>query len=265
MSATIQLLSILIPARDEEGCIKETLENLLQILRQAQVPFEILVVDDHSTDKTWSILSTMEEANPEVRAVQNSGDPGFGNGVKFGFHQMQGDAVVVYMADQSDDPTDVVLYWEKLNEGHDCVFGSRFVEGGEVKDYPTFKFLLNRFANKFIQLMFGIRLNDTTNAFKAYRKEVIDGCQPLLSPHFNLTVELPLKAIIRGYSWTLIPISWQNRKSGTAKFKIKEMGSRYIFIILYAWLEKYFARGDYHRSKYPQKKQKRGHTLDLDK
>jgi dolichol-phosphate mannosyltransferase len=111
-------------------------------------------------------------------------------------------------------------------------------------------------------MMFGIRLNDTTNAFKAYRKEVIDGCQPLLSPHFNLTVELPLKAIIRGYSWTVIPITWQNRKSGSAKFKIKEMGSRYIFIILYAWLEKFFARGDYHRSKNPQKG---GHTLDLDK
>ena len=253
MPEPIQLLSIVIPARDEEGCIKETLENLLRVLKEAKVPFEIVVVDDQSTDETWSILTVIAETNSEVRAVQNSEDSGFGNGVKFGFSKMTGDAAAVFMADQSDDPEDVVRYWHKLNEGFDCVFGSRFVDGGEIKDYPTFKFLLNRFANKFIQMMFGISLNDTTNAFKAYRKEVIDGCQPLLSPHFNLTVELPLKAIIRGYSWAVIPITWQNRKSGTAKFKIKEMGSRYIFIILYAWLEKYFARGDYHRSKQSKK------------
>jgi dolichol-phosphate mannosyltransferase len=262
MPESIKLLSIIIPAKDEVGCIKETLQNLFAALRPKGIAFEIVVVDDHSSDNTWKILTEMQEGHSEIRGVKNLGDPGFGNAIQFGLSKMSGDAVVIFMADQSDDPADVVRYWHKLNEGHDCVFGSRFVEGGEIKDYPTFKFLLNRFANKFIQMMFGIRLNDTTNAFKAYRKEVIDGCQPLLSPHFNLTVELPLKAIIRGYSWTVIPITWQNRKSGSAKFKIKEMGSRYIFIILYAWLEKFFARGDYHRSKNPQKG---GHTLDLDK
>lgn len=249
MSGKIEKLSINIPAKDEEGCVQETLENLLSTLRAEEVPFEILVIDDYSTDETWSILSKMQDEHPEIQGVQNSGDPGFGNAIQFGFNRMQGDAAVVYMADQSDDPKDVVRYWHKLNDGYDCVFGSRFVEGGKVKDYPIFKFLLNRFANKLIQIMFGIRLNDTTNAFKAYRKEVIDGCRPFLSPHFNLTVELPLKSIIRGYTWTRIPISWQNRRSGTAKFKIKEMGSRYIFIILYVWLEKFFSRGDYHRSK----------------
>jgi dolichol-phosphate mannosyltransferase len=249
MLTDIQLLSVIIPAKDEEGCIRDTLANLLKTLRTAGVPFEIVVVDDHSTDETWSILSALLGEHPEVRPVHNSGDPGFGNAVQSGFNHMQGDAAVVYMADQSDDPRDVVQYWKKLNEGFDCVFGSRFVKGSKVIDYPTPKYILNRFANKFIQSIFHIRLNDTSNAFKAYRKEVIEGCQPLLSPHFNLTVELPLKAIIRGYSWTVVPISWKNRKSGTAKFSIKEMGSRYIFIILYAWLEKFFSRGDYHRSR----------------
>ena len=165
---------------------------------------------------------------------------------------MTGDAAVIYMADQSDSPQDVVVYWQKLCQGFDCVFGSRFVKGSQVSNYPALKFVLNRLINKFIQIIFGIRLNDTTNAFKAYRKEVIEGCQPLLSPHFNLTVEIPLKAIIRGYSWTVVPISWQNRKTGTTKLKLKEMGSRYIFIILYAWLEKYFSRGDYHRTRNSQ-------------
>lgn len=242
-------LSIIIPARDEADCIEKTITDLIVILRTNQVAFEIIVVDDQSRDDTPAVLAKVKEQNTEIIPVQNPGDPGFGNAVQYGLSLMKGDAAVIFMADESDNPEDVIAYWRKLNEGFDCVFGSRFVKGGRVIDYPTPKFVLNRLANKFIQVIFGIRLNDTTNAFKAYRKEVIEGCRPLLSPHFNLTVELPLKAIIRGYSWTVVPISWRNRKSGTAKFKIKEMGSRYIFIILYAWLEKFFSRGDYHRSR----------------
>ncbi len=256
MSSTIELLSIIIPARNEEGCLSDTISNLRETLRSQTLNFELVVVDDHSTDQTWDILTQIEADNKEVIPFQNTTDPGFGNAVRFGLSKMSGDAAVVYMADQSDDPEDVVRYWEKLNEGYDCVFGSRFTKGSQVIDYPIFKYILNRFANKVIQILFRIRLNDTTNAFKAYRKEVIEGCQPLLSPHFNLTVELPLKAIIRGYTWSTIPISWKNRKSGTAKFKIKEMGSRYIFIILYAWLEKFFSRGDYHRSNQTPKEEK---------
>jgi dolichol-phosphate mannosyltransferase len=161
---------------------------------------------------------------------------------------MSGDAVVVMMADESDDCRDVVRYWHELNGGVDCVFGSRFQRGGGTIDYPVVKMFFNRLANKFIQLLFSIKLNDTTNAFKAYRREVIEGCRPLIAPHFNLTVELPLKAIVRGFSWTTIPITWRNRRTGEAKLKIKEMGSRYLFIVLYLWLEKHLARGDYHRT-----------------
>ena len=161
---------------------------------------------------------------------------------------VSGGAVVIMMADESDDCRDVVRYWNALNEGSDCVFGSRFMKGGGTIDYPWLKWCLNRLANFFIRVLFRIRLNDTTNAFKAYRREVIKGCMPILSPHFNITVELPLKAIVRGYSWTVIPITWRNRRSGMAKLKIREMGSRYFFIVAYVWLEKYFSSGDYRRT-----------------
>ncbi len=144
--------------------------------------------------------------------------------------------------------TTVVRYWEKLNEGYDCVFGSRFIKDSAVIGYPTFKLVINRLANLFLSVLFNIKLNDTTNAFKAYRKVAIDGCRPLISPHFNLTIELPLKAIVRGYSWTVIPITWRNRRHGIAKMQLKEMGSRYLFICLYVWLEKYFSRGDYRKT-----------------
>ncbi len=161
---------------------------------------------------------------------------------------MRGDAAVVMMADESDDCRDVVRYWNKLNEGWDAVFGSRFMKGGGVIDYPWLKLRLNRMANLFIRLLFRTGLNDTTNAFKAYRRTVIEGCEPLLSAHFNLTVELPLKTMIRGYSWTAIPITWRNRRTGVAKLKIQEMGSRYLFICLYLWLEKHLSRGDYRKA-----------------
>ncbi len=243
----LQLLSIVIPARDEQDCIVSTVEHLNAELRQNNVPHEIIVVDDASADATWSKLSTLASEIPELRAFQNPSEPGFGTAVIHGLNMMKGDAVVTMMADESDDCADVVRYWNKLNEGYECVFGSRFINGGKTINYPFVKLCLNRFANLILRLLFNIRLNDTTNAFKAYRKTVIDGCRPLVAPHFNLTVELPLKAIVRGYSWTVVPITWRSRRHGVTKLRLKEMGSRYFFIVAYVWLEKYFSRGDYRK------------------
>ncbi len=243
----LKLLSIVIPARDEEGCIASTVSHLHLELKLREVPHEIIVVDDGSTDRTWEILCEARTRIPELVPVQNHGPHGFGSAITFGLNQFSGDCVVIMMADESDDCRDVVRYWEELNRGYDCVFGSRFMRGGGVIDYPKVKLILNRLANAFVKVLFRHGLNDTTNAFKAYRRSVIDGIRPILSPHFNITVELPLKAIIRGYSFTTIPITWRNRRHGVAKLKIREMGSRYLFICLYVWLEKYFSRGDYKK------------------
>lgn len=244
---SLRLLSVIIPARDEEGCIASTVEHLHVELRLNEVPHEILVVDDGSQDRTWSILQDLGTRIPTLRPVRNDGQHGFGRAVTTGIDTASGDAVIIMMADESDDCRDAVRYWKLLNEGWDCVFGSRFVRGGGVIDYPWLKLLLNRAANLFIRVLFGTTLNDTTNAFKAYRMSALDGCRPFLAPHFNLTVELPLKSMVRGYHWTSIPITWRNRRSGVAKLKIREMGSRYFFIVAYVWLEKYFSRGDYRR------------------
>jgi dolichol-phosphate mannosyltransferase len=243
----IRLLSIVIPARDEEGRVSATVEHLYVELRLHGIEHEIVVVDDGSTDGTWSSLQEAMPRVPTLRPVQNTGEHGFGRAVSFGLDQARGDAMVIMMADESDDCRDVVRYWEVLNEGWDAVFGSRFVRGGGVVDYPQHKLVLNRLANLFLRIIFHVPLNDFTNAFKAYRRKAIEGCQPFLSPHFNLTIEIPLKTIVRGYSWTVIPITWRNRRSGVSKLKIREMGSRYLFIALYCWLEKYFSRGDYVR------------------
>jgi dolichol-phosphate mannosyltransferase len=193
------------------------------------------------------VLLDLTRRIPTLAPVRNSGPHGFGRAVICGLDRSRGDAVVIMMADASDAPADAVNYWRLLNRGYDCVFGSRFVRGGRVTDYPRLKLWVNRLANLLVRIGFAIPLNDTTNAFKAYRRSVIDGCRPFLAPHFNLTVEIPLKAIVRGFSYTIVPISWENRKYGEPKLKIKEMGSRYFFICAYVWLEKYFSRGDYRR------------------
>ena len=237
------------PARDEEESLPETLRGIYTAFSAVNVPHEIVVVDDGSKDGTWGVLQSLKNEIPSLASVQNPGPHGFGRAIIYGLNHMKGDACVIMMADASDSPADAIKYWRILNDqGFECAFGSRFVKGGQVIDYPRIKLLVNRLANFLVRLGFRHGLNDTTNAFKAYRRTAIDGSRPLLAPHFNLTVELPLKAIVRGYSWAITPISWKNRKHGVAKLKLKEMGSRYFFICAYIWLEKYFSRGDYKRN-----------------
>jgi dolichol-phosphate mannosyltransferase len=244
-------LSVVIPAKNEEGCVEETVTGIVAALTAAQIPYEILIVDDGCTDSTVPVIERLQGRLAGLRLITNTGRHGFGMAVRAGLQHVSGDAVAVMMADSSDSPHDLVAYYNKLSEGYECVFGSRFIAGSKVVDYPKHKLILNRLANGFIMTLFGLRCNDITNAFKCYRREVIEGMEPFLSPHFNLTVEMPLKAIVRGYSYAVIPITWSNRKFGVSKLRLKEMGSRYLFIVLYLWLEKHFSRGDYRRQEHP--------------
>ena len=243
----VKTLSIIIPAYNEEDCIESTTHLISERLERDKIDYEILVVNDNSKDNTEAVLQKINQENPRIRYINNYYPNGFGFAVRCGLENFSGDAVAVVMADNSDSPDNIVDYYYQLQEGYDCVFGSRFIKGGKVIDYPMHKLFINRLANLFIQVLFGLKFNDTTNAFKIYRKEVIEGISPLLSHHFNLTVEMPLKAIVRGYSYTTIPITWRNRTTGISKLKLKEMGSRYLFIVLSIWLEKHLSRGDYKR------------------
>ena len=245
----VKTLSIVIPAYNEEDCIESSTHLISERLVEDKIDYEILVVNDNSKDNTEAVLQKINQENLRIRYINNYYPNGFGFAVRCGLENFSGDAVAVVMADNSDSPDNMVDYYYKLQEGYDCVFGSRFIKGGKVIDYPIHKLFINRLANLFIQVLFGLKFNDTTNAFKIYRKEVIEGISPLLSHHFNLTVEMPLKAIVRGYSYTTIPITWRNRTTGVSKLKLKEMGSRYLFIVLSIWLEKHLSRGDYKRKK----------------
>jgi dolichol-phosphate mannosyltransferase len=240
-------LSVVIPAHNECESIGVTVRALTAELRREAIPYEIVVVDDGSSDGTGEAVLEIATEDQSVRCVRSPRPPGFGNAVRTGLDEYTGDAVAIVMADLSDAPADLVRYHRTLEEGFDCAFGSRFVRGGRVSDYPKVKLVLNRLVNLGIRVLFRHGYNDTTNAFKAYRREVIDNVQPLLSHHFNLTVEIPLKAIVRGHSYAVVPISWTNRTHGVSKLKLQEMGSRYLFIVLYVFLEHHLSRGDYHR------------------
>ena len=240
-------LSIVIPAYNESESITETLTSLYTTLLAENISHEILVVNDNSKDTTLEVLTELQKTIPTIVAHTNYGPNGFGYAVRYGLERFTGDVVAVMMADMSDSPEDLVAFYTKIQEGYDCVFGSRWIKGGAVYDYPILKKRINRLANWIVKLFFGLKYNDCTNAFKMYRKETIEGIKPFLSPHFNLTLELPLKAIVRGYSFAILPNSWTNRKYGESKLKIKEMGSRYFFIMLYCLIEKYFSRGDFRK------------------
>lgn len=241
-------LSIVMPAYNEEGSITETVTTLYNTLLKYNLDHEIVVVNDNSKDNTETILKELQKNIPTLTYYTNAGPNGFGYAVRYGLERFKGECVAIMMADLSDDPEDLVRFYNKMLEGYDCVFGSRWIKGGRVIEYPGLKKIINRLANNIVRIFMGIRYNDSTNAFKLYKKEVIEGLKPFLSPHFNLTLELPLKAIIRGYSYAVIPNSWTNRKFGESKLKIKEMGSRYFFILMYCWIEKQFSRGDFKKN-----------------
>jgi dolichol-phosphate mannosyltransferase len=250
-------LSVLIPAHNEVDSLPETIGSVDEVLTEAAIEHEIVVVDDASWDGTAALLQRLASENPRLRPIRSPYPRGFGFAVRAGLDAFEGDAVAIVMADGSDDPLDLVLYFRVFEAGYDCAFGSRFIPGAEVTGYPLLKRLLNRLANAVIRVLFRHGYNDTTNAFKAYRREVVEAVQPLLSNHFNLTVEMPLKAIVRGFSYAIVPTSWRNRTSGESKLALKEMGSRYVFIVLYVFLEHHLSRGDYRRSDGGGKSQRR--------
>ncbi len=241
----VDVLSVVIPAYNEEGHIADTIEGLVSAFDAADITHDILVINDNSNDQTENILKSLANKHAGVRYLNNAPPNGFGFAVRAGLAAFKGECVAIVMADGSDDPQDVAAFYQKWREGFDCVFGTRFHRKSKRVDYPRFKYFVNRLGNIFIQILFLTKYNDTTNAFKLYGRNVIAGLQPLLSNQFNLTVELPLKAMVRGYEYAIVPNNWYQREQGASKFRIKEIGSRYLFIILYCWLEKRLSQRDY--------------------
>jgi dolichol-phosphate mannosyltransferase len=232
------LYSVLIPAYNEEKNIIPTLETLAAALRAEAIPFELLVVNDNSTDNTVAVIEEKAKEIPEIHLVHNWPPGGLGRAIRCGLHHYRGDVLAVVMADSSDNPVDVVRCYRKIEEGYDCVFGSRFMKGGSVTHYPPVKLVVNRIVNHAMQLLFLTHHNDLTNAFKVYRRHVIQSILPLQAAHFNITIEMSLSSLIRRYRIAAIPITWSGRTWGVSNLRLRKMGRRYLCTLLMIWCER---------------------------
>ncbi len=236
--------SLVLPAHNESRNIDKAVTQFAERLRLEGIPFELVVVNDNSTDDTAAVVEALGETHPEIRLVHNTPPGGLGRAIRFGLKHATGDAIAIVMADLSDSPEDVVRCYRTLEEGYDCVFGSRFVKGSRVTHYPPLKLIANRAVNLLIRALFLTRHNDMTNAFKVYRRHVIDGIGPLHACHFNITIELSLSALVCGYRIATIPISWSGRTWGSSNLRIRTMGRRYLATMLMIWFQRILIHDD---------------------
>ena len=230
------MLSIIIPVKNEEELIKSSIDLLLNEIKN--IKFEIIIIDDFSDDGTAEVIEEIIKNNDRIRFFKNNQE-GLGPLINLGIEKSNGDYICIMMSDLSDDIQDLKVYYEKINsEDLDAILGSRFIKGSNIFDYPIIKLILNRVFNYFVKILFFSKYNDFTNAFKIYRKSTLIKLKPFVSESFNIFLELPLKLISRGYKYEVIPIKWTNRKKGKSKFKIKELGAKYIFTLIYCLSEK---------------------------
>jgi dolichol-phosphate mannosyltransferase len=256
-------LSVIIPAHNEEKNLGRTVNDLTSLLQKEQVPYEIILINDNSSDTTPAIIKGLMSNNSNIKTINRKPPSGFGRAIRSGMELVSGEAVVICMADSSDDPLDVIKYYNKLNEGYDCVFGSRFIKGSRVENYPVIKLLVNRIVNKIVQWLFFCKFNDLTNAFKAYRTEVIKTCGPYRACHFNITLELSLGALARKYSICQIPINWHGRTWGSSNLSLRKMGRRYLATLIYIYAEKVLISDDLEAERLTIRRQKESNLEDI--
>ena len=255
-------LSIVIPAYNEEANIGPCVDDLMNCLvGEHGIDTEVIVVNDNSVDGTEEAVTECAKRWPGVRLIRRQPPGGFGRAIRTGLRYVNGDVVIVYMGDRSDHPIDAYRYYEKIQEGYDCVFGSRFIKGAKVERYPRVKLIVNRIVNGAIKWMFWTRMNDLTNAFKAYRREVVETCGPYRACHFNITLEMSLSALICDYKIAEIPIDWEGRTWGSTNLQMTTMGRRYLCTLLMLFFQRVLMSDDVIADK--QRKHRGGVEIDL--
>ena len=235
----VQLFSIVMPAYNEDDVIEQTLLELISHLNNCDFQYEIIVINDGSTDQTEAILDKIEVNHDVVSHINNDGPGGYGHAIRKGLEVYRGDAVVIVTSDGSDAPKDIARYFEKIQEGYECAFGSRFMPGTKVSGYPKFKLLINRIANRLLSWLLHSNYNDFTNGFKCYRRHVIDDIQPLITGQFNITIELSVSATLAGCNYAVVPTDWTQRDAGDSSFHMNKLLKPYALTLIYCLTRSY--------------------------
>ena len=230
------MLSIIVPLRDESNVIHDVFNYFYNNLKN--IEYEVLLINDYSNDDTLQKCENLSKDFKNFKVFNNK-KKGLGGAINLGIKKANGKNVAIMMADQSDDINDLIKYNNLINsENYDAILGSRFMKDSKLIDYPFQKLVLNRIFNFFVSLIFFNKYNDYTNAFKIYKKDALIEIMPLISESFNIFLEIPLKIISRNYKYKIVKINWMGRKKGESKFKIKELGSKYLFTLIYCFIEK---------------------------
>ncbi len=227
-------VNIIIPAKNEDKTIITTLKDLKEKIK---VPYQIIVVNDKSTDKTELIVKKYSVKNRNVRLVNNTTKiSSFGNALKIGFSKTKSGPVVFVMADLCDNPKTINLMYKKISEGWDIVCGSRYTKNGKKIGGPKLQGFLSNVINFSLYHILRLPTSDTSNAFKMYRHETLKNIKFNNKSGVEASMELLAQAYFGGAKIIDVPTTWIGRTAGQSKFKIVQRTPRYWKI--YYWILK---------------------------
>ena len=223
-------LSIIIPAHNEQDNIVEVINKIEEAL---EIPYELVVINDHSTDNTKELVGNLSKKYNNILLVENNLNKGFANAIKAGFYKANGDVVIPIMADLCDDLSIVSKMFDKINEGYDVVCGSRYIKGGFRLGGSKIKGFLSCFVGWSLYYLLGLPTHDIANAFKMYRKKVIDSID-IKCESFETSMEIPLKAYYLGFKMTEVPTVWRERTKGKSNFSMFKLLPNYLKLYIWA-------------------------------
>jgi glycosyltransferase involved in cell wall biosynthesis len=230
---TFDSLQIAIPVYNEAENITQTLG---QIETMVTVPHSILIIYDFDEDDTIPVVKELikERKAEHIFLVKNKYGMGVLNAIRTGFDSIEDGAILVVMADSSDDLSIADAMFAKINQGYDVVCGSRYMRGGQQIGGPKLKKFLSRTAGTSLHLLTGIPTHDATNNFKMYRKSLLNAIKIESHGGFEIGMEIAIKAFLKGYRMVEIPSIWRERVAGKSRFRFRKWLPGYIRWYSYA-------------------------------
>ncbi len=224
-------LSLVIPVYNEGAVIRQTLEGIEAVV---DIPHEILIVYDSEDDDTLAAIDPLLPDLLHLRKTRNRWGSGALGAIRTGLQAAKAEAVIVTMADRSDEPSAMLAMYEKFQEGYDIVSGSRYMKGGAQVGGPVLKSMLSRWAGRSLRLLAGIPTSDITTSFRLYRKSVIDGLTVESDGGFEIAMELTVKAYFAGARVGEVPTTWRDRTHGESRFRLGRWLPKYLRWYAYA-------------------------------